>query len=597
MATSPTIDAAGGTIKVVVYSGGSEVAGTIRVIGVVIRSALNRIPYAELILEDGDMPGKDFPVSNSADFVPGAEIKVDLGYDDDAVTVFEGIVVRHGISISGHGGSRLLIECRDKAVAMTVGRKNANHVDVKDSDIIAKLVGDYSGLSSDVGATENQYKEVVQYYCTDWDFIVSRAEINGQVVSVAGGKVTVKAPAVSGSAVLTVTYGDDIIEFEGDLDALSQYESVDAVAWSPKAQETVKGNAKIKALNEQGNLAGSDLAAVLGLSSFRLQTPVPLESAVAKTWAEAQQLKAGLSRIRGRMSFPGSSKAIVGSLIELVGVGDRFNGNVYVSAVTHTVKNGTWVTEVEFGASARWFAERNDLQCPPAAGLLPGIEGLHLGVVKKLDADPESEYRVQVSIPVLDAQTDGVWARLSKFYGTDGAGAFFIPEIGDEVLLGYLNNDPSHPVILGSLYSSKRKPAYELTADNFKKAILTKALLKFEFDDEKKVITLITPGNNKIVISDDDKSILLQDQTENVVRLNQDGISLDSPKDIKISAKGTIGVSAVGAITIESKADLKATATNISATANVALTGKGNASAEISSPGQTTIKGSMVMIN
>ena len=71
------------------------------------------------------------------------------------------------------------------------------------------------------------------------------------------------------------------------------------------------------------------------------------------------------------------------------------------------------------------------------------------------------------------------------------------------MILGYFNNDPSHPVILGSLYSSNKKPPYELTADNYKKAIITKGQLKIEFDDEKKILTIVTPANNQIVIDDD----------------------------------------------------------------------------------------------
>ena len=597
MTTSPSIDAAGGTIKFVVHSNGSEISGTIPVISIKIRSALNRIPYAEIILEDGDMPNKDFPISDSADFVPGAEIKVELGYDEECETVFEGIIVKHGISITGFGGSRLVIECRDKAVAMTLGRKNTNFVEKKDSDIVSTIIGTYGGLTSDVGSTTNQHKEIVQYYATDWDFVLSRAEVNGQVIAVVAGKLTVKVPDVSGTAALSVTYGDDIIEFEASVDALSQFSSVDGKAWSPKTQSLVTQSATPKTLNAQGNITSAKLAEVVGLSSYRLQTPTPLESDVVKGWADGQQTKSALSRIRGRMVFPGSAKAKVGGLIELSGVGDRFNGSVYVSGVSHTVTDGNWVTEVEFGMPARWFAESEDIVAPSASGLLPGIEGLHIGVVKKLDADPMSENRVQVSIPLLEAETDGVWARLSKFYATQGMGAFFVPEVGDEVLLGYLNNDPSHPVILGSLYSSNRKPPYTLSAENYKKAIVTKANLKLEFDDEKKIITLLTPGNNKIVISDDGKSITLQDQTNNIVKLSEAGISLDSPKDIKITADGKISISATGAISIDSKADITATATNITATAKASLTGKGSASAEISSPGQTTIKGSMVMIN
>jgi Rhs element Vgr protein len=597
MASSPAISGGGSVVRLSLFSNGTAVPGTTQVVSVSVRKTVNRIPVAEIVVLDGDMPQKDFPVSNADHFKPGRAIKINAGYGSDEETIFEGIVVKHGIKITGDNYSRLIVECRDKAVGMTVGRKNANYVDSKDSDIITKLIGNCSGLTADVGSTETQHKEVVQYYCTDWDFMLSRAEVNGLLVIVDAAKVSVKPPATSGTPALKVTYGTDLMEFHADIDARTQFSKVQGVSWDQKNQAIVQQQAAPKTLNEQGNMDSSSLAKVLGLSSFRLQTPAPLESTMLKSWVDGQQVKAGLARIRGRMKFQGSAKAKAGELIELEGVGNRFSGKVFVSSVNHEVRDGNWITEVEFGMPQNWFAESRDLVAPPASGLLPGIEGLHVGVVKKLDADPEGQYKVQVSIPVLEAETDGVWARLMQFYASDGIGAFFVPEIGDEVVLGYFNNDPSNPVILGSLYSSKRKPAYELTADNFKKAIVTKSKLKLEFDDEKKVITVITPGKNQIVISDDGKSILLKDQTGNQAKLSEDGILLDSPKDITISAKGKVSISATGNVEIDSKADIKAGATNINHTAKAGFTAKGNASAEISASGQTTVKGSMVMIN
>lgn len=118
-----------------------------------------------------------------------------------------------------------------------------------------------------------------------------------------------------------------------------------------------------------------------------------------------------------------------------------------------------------------------------------------------------------------------------------------------------------------------------------------------EFDDDKKEVTILTPAGNTIVLSDNDKKILVQDQTGNRVELGTGGITLDSPKDIGISAKGKISIDAVGAIAISSKADVKITGLNISNSANVGFTAKGSASAELSASGQTTVKGAMVMIN
>jgi Rhs element Vgr protein len=596
MPESP-MDNSSAVLKLSVFSNGARINDAINIVSVTITNAVNKIPYARIELLDGDMPNKDFPLSSGDDFKPGNEIKIDAGYGDSEDTIFQGIVVKHSIKISGDNNSRLVLECRDKAVAMTIGRHNANYVDKKDSEIISSLISNYAGLSSDVDTTNTQYKELVQYYCSDWDFMLSRAEVNGLLICVEDAKLSVKAPQVSGSAELKLTYGDDVIELNAEIDARTQLTEVNTASWDPGEQAVVEEQAGPQTLNKQGDLTASDLAAVVDLKSFRLQTPGAIEKSALKDWADAQQLKAGLARIRGRIKFQGSARAKTGTLISLDGVGDRFNGNIFVSSVNHQLTAGNWITEVDFGMSPDWFAEQRDLVAPPASGFLPGIEGLQIGVVMKLDEDPDGQSRVQVSVPILQAQTEGVWARLANFYASNGFGAFFIPEIGDEVILGYLNNDPSNPVVLGSLYSSKQVPPYELTADNYTKAIVTKSQLRIEFDDEKKVTTIITPGDNKLVFSDEDQSILMQDQNGNKVELSADGIVLDSPKDINISAKGKIGIDATGEIAISSQADVNVEGLNVNHTANAGFTAKGNASAELSASGQTTIKGSMVMIN
>ena len=596
MAESPKI-VGESLVRLSIFCNGTKIDDTYRVIAVTVKKKVNKIPFARIILQDGDMPNADFPISNTDDFKPGAEVKVNAGYMQEEETIFQGIVIKHGISITRANASRLIVECRDKAAKMTVGRKNANYVDSKDSDIITALIGNHSGLSADVGQTKAQYKELVQYYCTDWDYMLSRAEVNGLLVIVEDGKITVKAPQTDSSPQLKVTYGQDLMEFQGEIDARTQLAAVKGIAWDPKTQAITEQDGGKPTLNAQGDLSSDDLAKVVDLQSFKLQTSVPVDKTGLKAWADAQMLKSGLARIRGKMKFQGSAKARAGELIELEGVGNRFKGNVFVSSVFHEISQGNWITEVEFGLGPDWLTEKRDIVAPPASGLLPGIEGLQVGVVKKLDEDPEGEHKIQVSVPVLQAETEGVWARLAKFYASEGIGAFFVPEIGDEVVLGYFNNDPCHPVILGSLYSSKRKPPYSLTADNFTKAIVTKSELKIEFDDEKKVTTIETPGGNKIVISDDDKSILLADQNNNTVKLGSDGIALDSPKDIKITAKGKVSVDATGDLELNAKADVKIAGMNVNNEAKVGFVAKGNANAELSASGQTTVKGAMVMIN
>lgn len=595
MASSPERNGEG-VLQFSVLSEGTEDT-SILVLSATIRHALNRIPWAELIVHDGDMPTGSFAVSDASTFAPGKKISIRAGYGNEKTELFSGIVVRHGIKIDRSNHSRLVVECRDAAAKMTIGRKCANHLDKTDSDIMTALIGNH-GLSAKVHSTSTSHRELVQYYASDWDFMLSRAEVNGLLVNVSGGMVEVQPPDVSSAAVLAVKWGDDLQSFAADIDARQQLTAVQATAWSPKNQAIIQGDAaKPTALNAQGDLGGSILAKVASPDSYALLTSTPQEQAVLTDWARAAQQKAGLARIRGAMRFLGNAKAVPGCLIEVKGVGTHFQGAVFVSAVEHGFADGVWMTDVEFGMSPDWHVGRADVMAPANGGLLPGIGGLHIGVVVKLDGDPDGEQRIQVKLPVMQAPDAAVWARLLQGYASNAFGLFLLPEVGDEVLIAYLNDDPSHPLVLGSLYSSAHTPPYAIAAENNTKAIVTRAKHKIEINEEDKIITITTPGNNKVVLDDKDKSILVQDQHNNSARLSAGGIALDSPYDIKLTAKGNISLEAAGSVTVKATADLKATGLNVTCEAQVGFVGKGSATAELSAAGQTTVKGALVLIN
>ncbi|WP_028311251.1 type VI secretion system tip protein VgrG [Derxia gummosa] len=594
MADSPNAGA-NGVVRVTVKSEGAPVPATAQLMALEITHAINRVPLARLVYLDGDMPNDAFPLSDADSFAPGKAISISLGYGDEETEVFAGIVVRQGITI-GDEGPRLIVECRHPVVALTVGRKNASYIDQKDSDVIQQLLG-ASGASATVSATEVQYGELVQYYCTDWDFAVARAEASGMVVVCTPGKVTVEAPATDGSAVLALDYGNDLREFRADMEARDQFGSVTATAWDPSTLAVASAEAAPEALNAQGDVTSQKLSEVVNLTAFALQSGTALASDALTAWAKGRQLRAGLARIRGRMRFVGSALALPGTLLDVAGVGKHFSGSVYATAVTHRLSGGDWDTEVEFGLDPAHITDRPDVTAPPAAGWLPGVEGLQPGIVSKLDGDPAGGQRIQVTLPLLGSAAQPVWARWVMPYASNAFGAFFVPEVGDEVLVGFFNNDPSHPVVLGSLYGGKNAPAYDLTADNNTKAIVTRSLTRVEIDDEKKSITLVTPAKNQIVISDDAKSITVQDQTGNKLVLSDSGIEMSSPKDIKISATGNLSLSATGKVSIEATQDLSAKGMNATVEAQIGLTAKGAATAELSASGQTTVKGALVMIN
>jgi len=597
MANSPNSNAKD-LVTFKILSGGNVIKDSYQLFEIEVNYAINQIPRAIIRLHDGNVASKDFEVSNSSDFVPGAEIEIQLGYDNDEQTVFKGIVVSMQVRLDAAEGAVMEVLCRDKAILMTSTRKSAYFTKMMDSDIITKLIGN-SGLSNDVDATTTEYEELVQYDASDWDYMMVRAEVNGFLVNVNQGKVSVKKPNVSSSAVLSLTYGDDLIEFEASLNATDQVSGVDAYAWDPAGQAIANQTASAPSLAAQGNIAASKLGTDLGIDNQTIRSSAQIDTGTLQSWADARLLKTRLSAITGQATFIGSALALPDTLIELNGVGDRFSGNAYVTSVRHHVREGNWITEAGFGLDEDLFAASPNVNPLPAAGLTPEYGGLMVAKVKQLDQDPQNENRIMVTLPMMQDDNTGIWARLATYYATNTKGNFFIPEIGDEVILGFMNNDPNFPVILGSLYSSKYAPPYTPSAENYIKAIVTKGDCKIEFDDEKKVITILTPGNNKITLTDDEKGIILSDQNSNNITTSDQGISIkdSNGNEIKMSSSG-IDITSSSNIKVSTSAgDVTVSGLNVTNSAQVAMKAEGQATAELSASGQTTVKGAMVMIN
>jgi uncharacterized protein involved in type VI secretion and phage assembly len=254
---------------------------------------------------------------------------------------------------------------------------------------------------------------------------------------------------------------------------------------------------------------------------------------------------------------------------------------VLVTGVVQHFDKSIWETEIQFGLPAQWFYQKEELTARPAGGLLPGVSGLQIGVVLQLENDPDKQDRIKIQLPLVDSQ-EGIWARVASLDAGNNRGSYFRPEIKDEVVVGFLNDDPRHAVVLGMLNSSAKPAPIGAKDSNPQKGFVTRSQLKFLFDDEKKTVTLETPKGKTIEVDDEGDSIVLSDQHGNKISMTADGITLESGKDLQLkAASGTISLEGLN---IDQKADAKFSA-------------QGNAQAALQSSGQTVVKGSIVNIN
>lgn len=580
-----------GEASVVTYSllvDDQELPATIEVLSIVTHREVNRVPSAHLVIRDGDIAAEDFPTSNEDHFLPGRKIEIKVGQASQETTIFQGIIVKIGLKVRNRGSSALTVECRDAAVRMTVGRKSRFFIAKRDSEVLSDIVEEH-GLTADIAATEVQHPELVQYHARDWDFVLTRADANGMLVLVDDGKVAVKRPTTVGTADLSLLLGDTIYEFDAQMDARHQYQSVTAQGWDYSAQKVVKKDGSAPSPSPQGNLSESDLAATIGLEDFELRHTGRPGDQELKGWADAHLIRSSLAKIVGRAQIPGFGGIKPGQLVEVGGVGDRFSGTAYVAGVRHDVTGGVWRTDIQFGLPPDRFASRQDVNEVPASGLLPALHGLQIGVATALEGDPEGEDRIQVQFPMIDPDADGIWARwLCPDAGKD-RGVFFRPEIGDELIVGFLDQDPRDPVVLGMVHSSKNAGPMPLSNDNHEKAIVTRSKMRLHFDDDKKVITVDTPGGNSIILSDDGQAIKLTDQHGNSITMNSDGITLDGSK-ITLKAQQEVSIEAGTDFIAKSSA-------NTEIKAGAQLKAEGSAGADFKTSAIATIKGSLVKIN
>jgi Rhs element Vgr protein len=527
----------------VILSNGEPIDATYELLAIDIAKEVNRIPTAQLWLVDGDVAPGTFPISDTAVFEPGQPIEIRMSAAGSSdTTVFKGVVIKHGVEWD-EKGSLLTVELKDIAIKLALTRKHTVYRQKTDDQLIGDIIGAYGLTKGAIAPTQPPHPEIVQYYCTDWDFILSRADAHGRLVAVDDGSMSLAQIDLSSEPKHAFEYRTSTLyNFEIEVDVSHQPPGVESLAWDIKRQ-TLTQASQAKAFDlTQGNLTGTAAAAAMGAATAILADPVPLLPDELQAWADGRLARSRLAMIRGRLCVPGSAEIKPLDIMEVAGVGSRFTGKTLVTGIRHRIDAQGWRTDVQFGLSAERFAARADIADLPAAGLLPAVHGLQIGIVDAFADDPDKQLRVKVMLPGVDAQGGAIWARLMSPDAGKNRGFFFRPEKGDEVVVGFFNDDPRQAVILGAMYSSINTPpkdVSQLTKDNIGKAIVTKTGTTIQFtDDQQSAILIKTPDARIITLDDEGKMIQIADQYGNAITMSETGITIKSAKDLMMDSSG-----------------------------------------------------------
>ncbi|MFD1817541.1 Rhs element Vgr protein [Pseudarcicella hirudinis] len=554
-----------------ILSEGQEVPRSYHVVSINISGEINKIPKATIIFLDGEAAKQTFAISDTDSLIPGKNIEIKAGYQGKDDSVFKGVIIKHGIKVK-RNSTFLVIECRDKAVGMTIQKKNRYFSEMKDSELMEDLIGAH-GLEKQVETTGTKHESLVQYETTDWDFLLSRAKENGLFTLIENGKISVKKPDFSDDSTVKLVFGSSVLELDAEIDARLQPSAYKASSWDFSEQSLKEVEAAEPGFSLNGNLTAKNLSEVINKPAY-FQSSTRIPEPALQAMADAELLKKRLAKIMGRAKCQGSPQLRPGKIVEIGGIGNRFKGKAFISGVRHQIANGNWETDIQLGFPEEIF-QNNDNKSV-------SINGLHVGIVTQLQEDPSGEHRIKVRLPIISTSEEGIWARVASLDAGKNRGMFFRPEIDDEVVVGFLNNDPNHSIVLGMCHSSAKPAPIEAKDENHEKGYVSRSEMKILFDDDKKILTIRTPSNNQVIFSEEEKGIFFEDQNGNKLKMTEDGIFLESPKNIELKATKDLKTDSM-------KADIKTSA---------GFKADGGGGCELSAGGgNTMVKGGMVMIN
>ena len=234
----------------------------------------------------------------------------------------------------------------------------------------------------------------------------------------------------------------------------------------------------------------------------------------------------------------------------------------------------------------------------------PGtIAGVRVAIVRD-NEDPEDIGRVKLGYPWRDENDESYWARIATDMTGDGYGTYFLPEVGDEVLVAFENGDIHHPVVVGSLWTGQAKPPEQNSdGNNDIRKIETRGGHVVEFDDSDQNGSVLietdaghlvelddSSGSERIQIEDKSGNSVTMDSVKNSIsvsgkqsiQLSAPTISLSAKTKVEISSKGTVDISGKGQTNVSSKGQL-----NI----------ESNGLMGINATGPLTIKGAIIQLN
>lgn len=516
-------------------------------------------------------------------------------------------------------GTFAVVRGYDPAHRLFRGRHTKSYTQTTASDAVREVAGRVGLEIGTIESSATVFEHLAQCGQTDWEFLDALARQIGYELAMRDNKLyfarrkpAADAPDDKGPAVpdpLVLRFGADLLRVRSVVTAAEQVDRVQVRGWDIARKRAIV--AETKAGTTSVTLPTTDpvrLAAVFGAPSYVSTDRAYRTQAEADAAADALAERIGSSFAEVEAITRGNPKLRADIPVCLENVGQPFDGKYMITAARHRYAPSAGGYTTTLSVTGRQERSLYGLTSALGAGAGPGAGryGVVVGLVSDAH-DPSGQGRVKLTFPWLSDDYVSDWARTVQPGAGKDRGAMVVPEVGDEVLVAFEQNDPRRPYVLGGLFNGVDTPSTDgpTLIDDGSGAVNRRSIVS---RNGHRIDLLDEDGRTEGIAmrSGDGTLRLALDQVDAKVEISSDGtITVVGKKGIVVDATGAKLELNAGDIAITAKKAVKISGGSGSInvdTTGVAASGpsvkaSATASAELKSTGPTVISGLPVKIN
>lgn len=470
-------------------------------------------------------------------------------------------------------GTWTIVRGYDPTHRLSRGRRTRTFADTTDADIVRQVAAAAGLQVGQVDSDGPTYEHVTQANLTDWEFLRARAHETGHELAAADGRLEWRTPTDSSTAPsgpddlyapaqpYHLMLGRDLLRFRPRVTAAEQVGEVQVRGWDPAQKQAVVGSAQPHTASARVGITPGELASTFDAAPYVVvDRPVTSQAeADGVAGAIAEQIAGAHAEAEG--AAVGDPRLRPGVGVCIGSVGWPHDGSYVLTAARHVYDETGYRTEITVSGrqerSILGLASVGATKGAHSAGG-PPILGLVVGQVTDAD-DPDHRFRVKVSFPWLSDDYESWWCRVAQPGAGNARGMVWLPEVGDEVLVGFAHGDVRNPYVVGSLYNGvDTPPLADQLVDGGSGAVKQRALVSrtnhrlVMSDDDSATHVLLATGDDKLTITlDQTQTAITIDASGTVTIEGSQGVRIKSDSDISLQAGGSLSLQGQTGVSID----------------------------------------------